>query len=162
MKRRLLIALPGVAAFAASRAWGQTVETQAPSSGAGTRVSKKALSKHSGSKSAYQVPKNATKQAKYINSLTVLLSLTPAQQQQAAAIFTNASGTRATVHTNLKAARKALSGAVQNNDSGAIAQASAAVGSLMGQYVSNGALANAAFFQILTSDQQTKLSQLLG
>lgn len=73
MKRRLLIALPGVAAFAAARAWGQTEETDAPSSGVLTHVSKKALTKHSGSKSAYKVPKNATKQAKYLSSLTVLL-----------------------------------------------------------------------------------------
>lgn len=162
MNRRLLIALPGVAAFAASRAWGQTEEADAAGNGVLTHVSKKALAKHTGAKSAYKVPKNATKQAKYLSSLTVLLSLTPTQQQEAAAILTNAASTRASIHASLKAARRALSGAVQNNDTGGIAQASTALGTLMAQYISNGAAANAALFQFLTPDQQTKMSQLLG
>jgi Spy/CpxP family protein refolding chaperone len=161
MKRRLLIALPGVAAFAASRAWSQTEEA-APGEQAGSHVSKKALTKHSGSKSAYQVPKNANKQAKYISSLSVLLTLTPAQQQQAAAILSNASSTRASLRASMKAARKALGGSVQSNDTGGMSQASTAIGALMAQYVSNGAAANAALFQILTPDQQTKMSQFMG
>ncbi len=162
MNRRLLIALPGVAAFAASRAWGQTEEADAPGNGVLTHVSKKALTKFSGSKSAYQVPKNAAKQAKYVGSLTALLALTPVQQQEAAAILANAASTRASLHASLKAARKALSGAVLNNDTGAISQASTALGAMMAQYVSNGALANAEIFQLLTPDQQTKLSVFMG
>jgi hypothetical protein len=162
MKRRLLIALPGVAAFAASQAWGQTEDAAAPGQQAGSHVSKKALTKHSGSKSAYQVPKNANKQAKYLSSLTVLLSLSPAQQQQAAAILSNASSTRASLHASIKAARRALGGSVQSNDMGGMSQTSTAIGALMAQYVSNGAAANAALFQILTPGQQTKMSQLMG
>jgi len=162
MRRRLLIALPGVAAFAASRAWGQTEEAEAPGDGAGLHVHRKALAKQSGAKSAYKIPKNAAKQAKYLNTLNVLLSLTPAQQQEAAAILTNASTTRASLHASLKAARKALSGSVQNNDTGGISQASTALGALMAQYVANGAAANAALFQLLTPDQQNRMSQLMG
>ena len=162
MNRRVLIALPGIAAFAASRAFGQTQEVAVPGDGAVAHVSRKALTKHSGSKAAYKVPKNATKQTRYLGSLTALLSLTPTQQQQAAGIFTNAASTLASVRSNLKAARKALSEAVRNNDTGRISQASTALGALTSQYVSNGALANAAFVQLLTADQQAKLSQFRG
>jgi hypothetical protein len=159
MNRRSLIALPGIAAFAASRAFGQTQETASASDGIVPHVSRKTLAKHTGTKAAYKVPKNAGKQARYLNSLTALLSLTTGQQLQAATIFTNAAGTRASVHSSLKAARKALSVAVKNNDTGGISQASTALGVLTGQHVSAGALANAAFFQLLTQDQQTRLSQ---
>jgi Spy/CpxP family protein refolding chaperone len=159
MNRRSLIALPGIAAFAASQAFGQTQEMASASNGVVTHVSRKTLAKHTGAKAAYKVPKSAGKQVRYMNSLTALLSLTTAQQQQASAIFTNAAGTRASVHSSLKAARKALSDAVKNNDTGAISQASTALGALTSQHISNGALANAAFFQLLTPDQQTKLSQ---
>lgn len=159
MERRIFVALPGVAALAASRAFGQTPDTDGPGGGTGPHLSRKALVKHSGSKGAYRVPKNAIKQAQYVSTLTALLSLTSSQQQQVADIYTNAATMRATVTTSLKAARKALRDAVKNNDTGGIAQASATLGTLTGQFVSNGAIANAAVFQLLTPDQQTKLSQ---
>jgi hypothetical protein len=108
-------------------------------------VSRKTLAKHTGAKAAYKVPKSAGKQARYLNSLTALLALTTAQQQQASVIFANANGTRASVHSSLKAARKALSDAVRANDAGAISQASTALGALTSQHISNGALANAEF-----------------
>jgi hypothetical protein len=158
MERRIFVALPGLAALAASQAIGQT-EIDAPSTGTGPHVSRKALVKHSGSKGAYRVPKNAIKQAQYLSTLTALLSLNSSQQQQAAAIYTNAATTRASVTTSLKAARKALRDAVESNDPSAIAQASTTLGTLTGQFVSNGALANAAVFQLLTPDQQTTLSK---
>jgi Spy/CpxP family protein refolding chaperone len=160
MNRRSLVALPGIAAFAASRVFGQT-ETGS-SDGIVSHMSTKSLVKHSGAKAAYKVPKSAAKQTRYLNSLAALLSLSPAQRLQAAAIFTNASGTRASVRSNLKAARKALKDAVKSNDTGGIAQASNALGVLTGQYIASGAAANAAVFQLLTPDQQTKLSQYQG
>src|ERR1700735_1883324 len=123
MNRRSLMALPGIAAFAASRAFGQTQETAASGDGV-LHVSRKTLAKHTGAKAAYKIPKSAGKQARYINSLTALLSLSTAQQLQAATIFTNAAGTRASIHSSLKAARKALSAAVKSSDTGAISQAS--------------------------------------
>jgi Spy/CpxP family protein refolding chaperone len=155
MNRRSLIALPGIAAIAAGSAFGQT---QVASNGV-VHVSSKALAKHSGSKAAYKVPKSAGKQTRYLNSLTALLGLSTAQQQQAATIFAGAANARLSVHSSLKAGRKALSDAVKSNDTGAITQASGALGSLTSQHISYGALANAAFFQLLTSDQQAKLSQ---
>jgi len=159
MDRRQLVAIPGIAMLVAGRALSQTA---APNEGTVARTSRKALLKHSGSKSAYKFPTSAAKQTRYLNSLTALLSLTPAQQQQAAAIFGNATGVQTTVHTNLKAARKALRDAVQANDTGSISQASAALGALTVQHISNGALAHAAFYQLLTQSQQTTMSKLLG
>jgi Spy/CpxP family protein refolding chaperone len=158
MNRRSLIALPGIAAIAASQAFGQTTA----SNGIAPHVSRRTLAKHTGAKAAYKVPKSAGKQARYLNSLTALLSLTTAQQQQAAAIFSGAANARISVHSSLKAARKALRDAVKSNDTGNISQMSTALGSLTSQHISYGALANAAFFQILTPDQQTRLSQYEG
>jgi len=158
MNRRSLVALPaGIAAFAASRALAQTQETTSVA-----HVSTKPLLKHSGTKAAYKIPKNAARQTRYLNSVTALLSLTAAQQATASAIFTNAAVTHASVKSSLKAARKAIKDAVTANDIGGIAQASTALGVLTGQSVANGANANAAFFQLLTSDQQIKLSQFQG
>jgi hypothetical protein len=161
MNRRSLVALPGIAAFAASRVFAQTQETGS-SDGIVSHVSTKSLVKHSGAKAAYKVPKSAAKQTRYLNSLSALLSLTTGQQLQAAAIFTSAAGTRASVKSSLKAARKALKDAVRNNDTGGIAQASNALGVLTGQHIASGAAANAAIFQLLTPDQRTKLSQYQG
>jgi hypothetical protein len=160
MNRRSLVALPGIAAFAASRAFAETQET----AGAGvvTHVSIKALVKHTGSKAAYKIPKSAAKQTRYLNSLTTLLSLTSAQQAAAAAVFTNAANNRASLKSSLKAAHKALRDAVQGNDSGAMTQVSSTLGVLTGQKIANGAAANAAIFQLLTPAQQAKLAQYQG
>jgi Spy/CpxP family protein refolding chaperone len=162
MKRRYFLAFPTIAAFVTSRVFGQVGDVTAPKREVDPHVSRKVLVKQSGSKAAYWIPKNATKQTKYLSTLTAVLSLTATQQQQAAAIFTDAATTHASIRSNLKAARKALSEAVDNNDTGGISQASTTLGTVTSQYVSNGAVANAAFFQILTADQQTKLSQYQG
>jgi hypothetical protein len=156
MNRRSLVALPaGIAAFAASRAFAQETTEAA-------HVSKKALVKHSGSKAAYKIPKSAVKQTRYLNSLSAMLSLSSSQQSTAAAVLSNAATAQTAVRTSLKAARKALKDAVKSNDAGAISQASTALGVLTGQHIANGAAANAAVFQLLTTEQQTKFSQLLG
>lgn len=157
MNRRSLIALPGVAAFAASQAFGQTRETAST-----PHVSTKALVKHSGSKAAYKIPKSVAKQTRYVNSLTALLSLTSSQQSTAAAIYANAATTQSSVKTSLKAARKALQAAVKTNDSGAISQTSTALGVLTGQHIANGAAANAAIVQLLTPEQQARLALVQG
>jgi Spy/CpxP family protein refolding chaperone len=163
MRRRLLITFPGIAALVAGRAFSQTQAATTTSSNAAPHLSRKAVAKYSsGAKGAYKIPKNANKQTKYLNTLTAFLALTPGQQQQAAAIFSNAASARASLNTNLKSARRALISAVRNNDTGGIAQISATLGTLTAQHVSNGATANAAFFQLLTGDQQAKMAQFLG
>jgi len=94
-----------------------------------------------------------------VNFLTTLLSLTSTQQQQATTIFTTAATADATVHSSMKTARQSLATAVKSNDTGAIQQASTTIGNLTAQLVLNQATADAAFYQILTPEQQTKLSQ---
>ena len=159
MGRREMIALPGIAALTATRAFAQAGLTAGGSRG---HVSKKSIGKLTGAKAAYKVPKSASKQAKYINSLSVLLSLSAAQQQMAQVIFSNAGSVSTSLDVSLKAARQALSQAVRNNDNGGISQAAGTLGQLKGQHAANGAVANAAFFQILTADQQARLAQFQG
>src|SRR5271163_3277200 len=127
MERRMMIALPGLAAIAASRAFGETEGQTRPG------LSRKALTAHSGAKSTYKIPKTASKLTKYLNGVTALLSLSPAQQQQASAIFTDAVSAQASIRASLKSARGTLSAAVMVNDVGGISQASASLAALMGQ-----------------------------
>jgi Spy/CpxP family protein refolding chaperone len=94
-----------------------------------------------------------------VNFLTTLLSLTTAQQQQATTIFTNASTAEPAEHSSMTAARQSLKTAVQGNDTAAIEQAATTIGSLTAQTTTNQAKAEAAFYQILTPAQQTKLTQ---
>jgi Spy/CpxP family protein refolding chaperone len=94
-----------------------------------------------------------------VSFLTTLLSLTAAQQQQATSIFTTAATAGATVFSSLKTARQSLETAVKNNDSATIDQVSATIGNSTAQRTANDAKADAAFYQILTADQQSKLTQ---
>ncbi len=105
-------------------------------------------------------PDPATRLQHRIKYLATVLNLTAAQQQQATTIFTNAGNAEATLHQDMRAARESLHTAARANDSAAIDQAAAKIGDLTAQLTSLHAKAEAAFYQILTSDQQTKLTQL--
>lgn len=94
-----------------------------------------------------------------VDRLTTLLSLNSTQQQQATTIFTNAATAENSLRTSLKTAHQSLQEAVQKNDSASIDQASATIGNLTAQMTSAQAKADAAFYQILTPDQQTKFTQ---
>jgi Spy/CpxP family protein refolding chaperone len=94
-----------------------------------------------------------------INFLTTLLTLTTAQQAQATTIFTTAATAEATVHSSMKTAHQALKAAVTGNDAATIDTTANTIGTLTAQLTSIEAKADAAFYQILTPDQQTKLSQ---
>jgi Spy/CpxP family protein refolding chaperone len=95
-----------------------------------------------------------------VNFLTTLLSLTNNQQTEATTILTNAAASAAAVRTSLRTARQTLADAVTRNDTATIDQASTAIGNLTGQLTSTEAKSDAAFFQMLTPDQQTKFTQL--
>jgi len=97
-----------------------------------------------------------------VEFLTNRLGLSSAQQQQATTIFTNSATSEATVRDSLRTAHQSLNDAVKSNDSAAIDRASASIGTLTAQLTSIGAKADAAFYQILTPDQQTKFSQSPG
>jgi Spy/CpxP family protein refolding chaperone len=105
-------------------------------------------------------PSPATIAQHRVSYLTTVLSLTSEQQQQATTIFTNAATTASGLHTQIKTARQNLATAVQSDDTGTINQISTTIGNLLAQEISNQANANAAFYKTLTSDQQSKLTQL--
>ncbi len=91
-----------------------------------------------------------------VQMLTTVLSLSTAQQQQATTILTNSAAADSTARASLRSANQALSTAIKNNDANGILQASATIGNLTAQQTSGDASAQAAFYQILTPDQQTK------
>jgi Spy/CpxP family protein refolding chaperone len=107
-----------------------------------------------------QPPDPAARVQDHVNFMTTVLSLTPAQQQQATTIFTNAANTEKSLHDQMKTAHDALNTAIQKNDSAAIDQNAATIGNLTTQMISAHAKAQAAFNQTLTPDQQTKMSTL--
>jgi len=107
-------------------------------------------------------PDPATMAQRRVSHLTTLLTLTTAQQQQATNIFTNSATANASVHTNLQTAHTAIKDAVKKNDTAGIDRAANTIGGLTAQLTSNEAKADAAFYAILTPDQQTKLAALKG
>jgi Spy/CpxP family protein refolding chaperone len=158
MKRRDLFMLSGAAvATGAAIAQGQPLKS---ASRAATQHSMaKTLVKYSRAKASYKLPKNDAKAAKYVSSLTAAFSLSPSQQQQALAIFSQAASVRAGVKGQSKAARKSLSAAVTSGDAAGISQYAAVIANLKAQRISAGANAHAAFYQLLTPAQQSQTLQ---
>jgi len=105
-------------------------------------------------------PTPAQMTARQVARLTTLLSLNSGQQAQATAIFTTEQAAISTVFPSLQAAHKALQAAVKTQDSAAITALGAQIGSLTTQEVQARATAQAAFYAILSTDQQTKYDQL--
>jgi Spy/CpxP family protein refolding chaperone len=105
-------------------------------------------------------PSPATIAQHRVTFLTTVLSLTTAQQATATTIFTNAATTTSGLRTQMKTAHQSLTTAVQNNDTANISSLSTTIGGLVTQLISAQASARAAFYQILTPDQQSKLTQL--
>jgi len=107
-------------------------------------------------------PDPATRIAHQVARLTTLLTLTTAQQQQATTIFMNASTATTPVRTNLQTAQTSLKTAVEKNDTATIDNFSAQIGTLTGQEVDIQSKAQAAFYAILTADQQAKYNAVHG
>jgi Spy/CpxP family protein refolding chaperone len=105
-------------------------------------------------------PDPATMVQHHVQHLTNALALTPAQQQQATTIFTNNMTGAASIHNDMKTAHQNLQTAINNNDENGISQAATTIGNLTAQMIASHAKAQAAFRQILTPEQQTKLSQM--
>ncbi len=95
-----------------------------------------------------------------VSYLTTVLSLSKPQQQQATTIFTNAANDGSTMHDSLRSAHESLAAAVKSNDNVAIEQAATTIGNIIAQLTAARAKADAAFYQILTPDQQNKMTQL--
>jgi len=157
MNRREMVILPGMALAASGLARAQQAAVTPSKSSGG--LSHKAIARYGRLKAFYTIPKSEAKLTKYISFLSTLLSLSPAQQTQAAGIFGNASTSHATVKKSMKTVRQSLAEAVRNNDSAGINQTSVAIGTLAAQQHAIGAGANAAFFLMLSGTQQATLNQ---
>jgi Spy/CpxP family protein refolding chaperone len=96
----------------------------------------------------------------HVKMLTTVLSLTSAQQQQATAIYTNSAKAEQTIREAEKGNRENLRTAVKNNDSASIDQIAGTMAQSNAQLTSIHAKADAAFYQILTPDQQSKFNEL--
>ena len=107
-----------------------------------------------------QPPDPAQMVQHHVDHMTKALSLTTQQQQQATSIFTEAQNSSKSLHDQLRTAHENLHAAVQKNDAAAIEQISNTIGNLMAQQTATHAKAMAAFYQTLTPDQQSKLSQM--
>jgi hypothetical protein len=112
------------------------------------------------SNSSGGTPDVATIVAREVNFLTHFLTLTTGQQTQATTIFTNALNLITPIETTITTARTALSTAIKANNTTAITTQSTAIGTAEGQITAIQATADAAFYALLTTDQQTKLSNL--
>lgn len=96
----------------------------------------------------------------HINFLTKQLSLTAEQQQQATTIFSNIQNNAKSTHDQMRAAHDSLKVAIQKNDSAGIEQAANSIGNLTAQMTAAHAKAQAAFYQILTPEQQAKMNDM--
>lgn len=95
-----------------------------------------------------------------IDMLATLLNLTDAQKTQAATIFTNASQSATPLRDSVKQAHEQLQAAVKANSTNDIDQLSTTIGDAEGKLTAIHAKAFAAFYAILTPDQQSKLNDL--
>jgi Spy/CpxP family protein refolding chaperone len=98
--------------------------------------------------------------AHQVARLTTLLALNTEQQTQATAIFTTEQTAMSSLFPSIQAAHKALQAAVKTQDTAAITTLAAQIGTLTTQEVQARATAQAAFYAILSADQQTKYDQL--
>jgi Spy/CpxP family protein refolding chaperone len=102
----------------------------------------------------------ATLAARQVTFLTQLLTLTTGQQTQATAYFTAAITANQALDTQETAAWTALVTAVKANNTANITTQANAIGSIEAQRTANTAKADAAFYALLTTDQQTKLDSI--
>jgi Spy/CpxP family protein refolding chaperone len=116
------------------------------------------------SDTAPSAPTQATRSAKMIqhrvNYLTTVLSLTPAQQTQVTNIISSETTSKSSASSSMKTARTNLQNAIHSNDAAAMEQAANSMSSLIAQKMLARAKVEAAIYQVLTPEQQTKMSQL--
>lgn len=110
----------------------------------------------------HQPPDPAQMVQHRVNFLTDKLGLSPTQQQQATNIFTSELTAGKPLHDQMKTAHESLQAAVKKNDNAGIEQAAGTIGSLTSQMISARSKADAAFYQTLTPDQQSKYAQMHG
>lgn len=95
-----------------------------------------------------------------VQTMTTVLSLTSAQQTQVTTILTNSAAAESGFHTSMRAAHTSLKAAIQSNDAASIEQISNQIGTLTAQSTAARAKTEAAIYQVLNAEQQSKASQL--
>jgi Spy/CpxP family protein refolding chaperone len=103
-------------------------------------------------------PTTAQIVANMVAHFTTLLDLTSSQQALATTIFTTQQTALQALQTPMQAAQTALVTAVTSNTG--LSAAATQIGSLTAQQVLAQATGDAAFYAILTADQQTKYTEL--
>jgi Spy/CpxP family protein refolding chaperone len=107
-------------------------------------------------------PTPAQMVANRVARLTVLLTLSADQQTKATTIFTTEQTALSSVSASMKTARTTLQSDVEANNTAGISAQASQIGSLTTQEVEATATANAAFYALLTPDQQTKYKTFGG
>jgi Spy/CpxP family protein refolding chaperone len=107
-------------------------------------------------------PDPATMVADQVARLAALLDLTTAQANQATSILTAAQTATSALQTTLHTDQTSLQAAIKSNTTATIDQMAAAIGTIEGQILDARSQAEAAFYAILTTTQQTKLSAVGG
>jgi Spy/CpxP family protein refolding chaperone len=88
-----------------------------------------------------------------VTFMTTVLSLTTAQQAQVKSVLTAAVANGSTAHGSMKTA-------IHANDAAGMEQAATTIGNLMAQEELSRAKTQAAIYQLLTPEQQTKMAAL--
>ena len=92
--------------------------------------------------------------------MTTVLTLTTAQQTQVKNVLTAAVTNGASTHGSMKTAHDSLKTAIHANDAAGMEQAATTIGNLMAQEELARAKTEAAIYQLLTPEQQTKMAAL--
>jgi Spy/CpxP family protein refolding chaperone len=102
----------------------------------------------------------ATAVQKRVEFLTKMLTLTDTQATAATKIFTDEIAAATAASANAEADRTALAEAVKKNDTASIDRLAAELGTINGKVIAIHGKADAAFYVLLTPDQQTKYDTL--
>jgi Spy/CpxP family protein refolding chaperone len=105
-------------------------------------------------------PSPATMAQRQVQRYTTLFSLTPAQAEQATAIFAAEATTEQNSRASERTAHQALEAAIKANDTATIQSTATTLGQMSGEMMAAHALARAQFYALLTTDQKTRYSQL--
>ena len=95
-----------------------------------------------------------------VDRLATQLTLTDSQKTSALSIYTTAYTATQPIQTSLQANRASINDAVKANNTAAIDQLAVTSGTLDGQLTAINSKAEAAFYAILTTDQQTKYASI--
>jgi Spy/CpxP family protein refolding chaperone len=95
-----------------------------------------------------------------VDRLATELGLSDAQKVKATAIYNDAATAGVSIQGSLRDNRESLADAVKKNDTAAITALSTTAGMLIGQLLAVNTKADAAFYAILTADQQAKYDTL--